>query len=177
VTLVEMPKANENLTEATLDHWLVKAGDAVKKDQGLCEIITDKAKFDMPSPCDGVVLECVAPERALLPVGYILCAIGSAGETKDSVPKDIPARNEKLLSEHKAAATSLSGAGAGTDAIAATAGTPVAAPAGAAVRATPVARRLAKEAGVELATIAQALKLSAPVNEKDVKAYLESRRK
>lgn len=167
--LVEMPKANENLTEATLDHWLVKEGDTIAKDQGLCEIITDKAKFDMPAPGPGVLLKRVAPERALLPVGYVMCVIGTPGET---IPADLDERNKKLLEEHKAAATSLAST-VSTGSAAPAAGNAVA---GAGVRATPVARRLAKEAGVELADIVAALKLTGPVSDKDVKAYLEQKK-
>jgi pyruvate/2-oxoglutarate dehydrogenase complex dihydrolipoamide acyltransferase (E2) component len=166
--LVEMPKANENLTEATLDHWLVKEGDAIKADQGLCEIITDKAKFDMPAPGAGVLLKRLAPDRSLLPVGYVMCVIGNAGET---IPADLDEKNQKLLAEHKAAATSVTSSG--TSAAPSTAGGPVA---GAGVRATPVARRLAKEAGVDLAEIVKALNLTGPVNEKDVKAFLEGKK-
>jgi len=166
--LVEMPKANENLTEATLNHWLVKEGDTIAKDQGLCEIITDKAKFDMPAPGPGVLLKRVAPERALLPVGYVMCVIGAVGET---IPADLDEKNKKLLEEHKAAAMSVASTGSGSAAPAA--GSAVA---GAAVRATPVARRLAKEAGVELADVVKALGLTGPVNEKDVKTFLEQKK-
>lgn len=168
--LVEMPKANENLTEATLDHWLVKEGDTIAKDQGLCEIITDKAKFDMPAPGPGVLLKRVAPERSLLPVGYVMCVIGAPG---DVIPADLDERNKKLLEEHKAAATSLASTTSGSGAAAPAAGSAVA---GAGVRATPVARRLAKEAGIDLSDVVKALGLSGPVNEKDVKTYLEQKK-
>lgn len=169
--LVEMPKANENLTEATLDHWIVKEGDAIKTDQGLCEIITDKAKFDMPAPGEGILLKRLAPDRSLLPVGYVMCVIGQPG---DVIPADLDAKNKKILDDHKAAATALPSAGTGTGA--ATVSAAGGAVAGSAVRATPVARRLAKEAGVDLAEIAKALNLTGPVNEKDVKAYLETKK-
>jgi pyruvate dehydrogenase E2 component (dihydrolipoamide acetyltransferase) len=168
MTLIEMPKANENLTEATLDRWLVNEGDTVRAEQGLCGIITDKAQFDLPSPVAGVVLKRYAPERGLLPVGYVLLAVGAAGE---ALPADVEAKNAALLAAHKAAATAVTSAPA-----AASAAAPTGAVAGSGVRATPVARRLAKEAGVELADIAAALKLSGPVNEKDVKAYLEKKK-
>ena len=94
MTPVEMPKANENLTEATLNTWLVKEGDRVEKDGALCEIITDKATFPMPAPCAGIVLKTLAPERSVLPVGYVMCVLGEASET---VPSDLAAKNEALL--------------------------------------------------------------------------------
>ena len=161
MTTVEMPKANENLTEATLDRWLVKEGSEVSLNQPLCEIITDKAKFELPAPAAGVVLKILAPERALLPVGYALCAIGGAGER---APDGLAARNEKLLAAHRGLTTALEALPAGA--------APVPLAGGPAVRATPVARRLAKEAGIDLAEIVKKYALTAPVTEKDVRRFL-----
>ncbi len=158
---VEMPKANENLTEATLDRWLVQEGALVSEGQALCDIITDKAKFEMPSPGPGTVLKRFAPERSVLPVGYVLCLLGSPG---DAIPDDIEKRNEALLAAHKGLVAHV---GAGTPSVidAASGGVSNA------VRATPAARRVAKELGVDLASVAQAYKLTGPVNEKDVRAF------
>lgn len=171
MTPVEMPKANENLTEATLNAWLVKEGDRVEKDGALCEIITDKATFPMPAPCAGTVLKRLAPERAVLPVGYIMCVLGDAGET---VPADYAASNETLLATHLHATTAVSANAAASSGSASTA--PVAPLAGAGVRATPAARRMAKEAGIELSEIAKKFSLSGPVNEKDVKRYIDEKK-
>ena len=168
MTNVEMPKANENLTEATLDRWLVKEGQSVTKDQSLCDIITDKAKFEMPSPAAGTVLKLLAPERALLPVGYVMCVLGTPSE---SVPSEVAAANEKLLAAHRASATALASSATSTGS-AQTAGTAVG---GAGVRATPAARRIAKEKGVDLAEVVKTLSLTGPVNEKDIARFLEQR--
>jgi len=165
MTLVEMPKANENLTEATLDRWLVEEGAVVTEHQSLCDIITDKAKFEMPSPATGTVLKRCAPERSVLPVGYVMCVIGQPGE---ALPGDLDAKNDALVAAHKGMVTAV-GAGptAAIDASAAGAAT--------AVRATPSARRVAKELGVDLAAVALALNLSGPVNEKDVRAFADKK--
>ena len=157
---VEMPKANENLTEATLERWLVREGQAVKKDQALCEIITDKAKFEMPSPDAGIVLKILGEERAMLPVGYVMCVLGATGEL---VPESLATKNAELLKAHKGAATALPNAGGGAN---------VSAAAGNSVRATPAARRIAKEHGVDLAAVAAKFNLTAPVGEKDVLKFL-----
>ncbi|HEY3323384.1 MAG TPA: biotin/lipoyl-containing protein [Planctomycetota bacterium] len=168
MTNVEMPKANENMTEATLERWLVKEGQPVAKDQGLCEIITDKAKFEMPSPAAGQILKILGPERAVLPVGYVMCVVGAPGEVP---PADLAARNDALLASHRAAATAIPSVGGA--ATTQSAGSNVS---GGAVRATPAARRLAKEQGVDLADVVRVLNLTAPVNEKDIKAYLERKK-
>lgn len=161
MTPVELPKANENLTEATLSHWIVSEGQSVVEEQGLCSIITDKATFEMPAPVAGVLRRIYQKEKALLPVGYILCAIGAAEE---SVPEEYEDRNRQLLRSHKAATVAVASA-AGTS-------TPTVAPTGT-IRATPAARRAAKEAGVDLAEVARAANVKGPLNEKDVRAFLE----
>lgn len=167
MTPVEMPKANENMTEATLDRWLVKEGDRVEKDGWLCEIITDKATFPMPSPCAGIVVKLLAPERAVLPVGYAMCLVGDAGE---AVPGEIEAKNAALLAAHHAAATATPSAPASS-----APNSPTAPIAGAGVRATPAARRLARESGVNLADVVARFKLTGPVNEADVRKFLEAK--
>lgn len=159
MTLVEMPKANENLTEATLDRWLVREGDVVTVNQSLCDIITDKAKFEMPSPAAGTILKLCGPERAVLPVGYVMCVIGAPGEL---IPASLDVKNDALLAAHKGMVTAVSSAPAiAIDTVST------------AVRATPAARRVAKELNVDLAAVAKTLNLSGPVNEKDVRAFYE----
>ncbi len=168
MTPVELPKANENLTEATLSHWLVNEGQWVTATQSLCVIITDKATFEMPSPAEGQVRRVYQKEKALLPVGYILCAIGAQDEP---VPDEYEKRNRATLSAHRAATVAVVPASA-------TGAAPVvASPSAGTVRATPAARRVAKEAGVDLAEVARTLKLDAPVNEKDVRAFMDQRGK
>ncbi|HLX64258.1 MAG TPA: biotin/lipoyl-containing protein [Planctomycetota bacterium] len=163
MTLVEMPKANENLTEATLDRWLVAEGASVVETQPLCEIITDKAKFELPSPAGGVLLKRLALERAVLPVGFVLCVLGAPGEV---ISPEIEKKNEALLAVHKGMVTN-------TSAVPTAAIDPAAMGSANAVRATPAARRVAKELNIDLAAVVKALNLSGPVNEKDVRAFTE----
>jgi pyruvate dehydrogenase E2 component (dihydrolipoamide acetyltransferase) len=165
MTPVEMPKANENLTEATLDRWLVAEGTSVAEMQPLCEIITDKAKFELPSPASGVLLKRCAPERSVLPVGFVLCVLGAAGE---AISLEIEKKNEALLAAHKGMVTNAS-------TVPTAAIDPASVGNASAVRATPAARRVAKELGVDLAAVAKALNLSGPVNEKDVRAFFEKK--
>jgi len=168
MTPVELPKANENLTEATLAHWIVEEGQRVTKEQSLCVIITDKATFEMPSPVEGTVRRIYQKEKSLLPVGYILCAIGGDDEV---IPNEYEGRNRSLLSAHRAATVTATSSVAPNG----PAG-PVMAPTGT-LRATPAARRVAKEAGVDLAEVARVMGLQRPVNEKDVRAFIEQQGK
>lgn len=166
MTPVEMPKANENLTEATLSHWLVHEGQWVAPTQRLCVIITDKATFELPSPAEGLVRRIYQKEKALLPVGYILCAIGAQEEP---VPGEYETRNCTVLSAHRTAT-------AGVLPPSGTSTAPMVGPSvTGTVRATPAARRAAREAGVDLAEVTRVLNLEGPVNEQNVRAFVERR--
>jgi pyruvate dehydrogenase E2 component (dihydrolipoamide acetyltransferase) len=107
------------------------------------------------------VRKILGPEKSLLPVGYILCALGAPAE---AVPEEYETRNQETLTRHRGATVQTAGDAGGGPALAA---------GGGAVRATPAARRLAKEKGVDLAAVCKALCLNGPVNEKDINTYLE----
>ena len=165
--LVEMPKANENMTEGTVGRWLVPEGSRVEVETALVEIITDKAVFELPSPAAGVLLKKVADERSVVPVGYVIAIIGEEGE---SAP-DVEERNRKILAEHAAAMMSLKAEdGEGKVEARATAAPAAARPM---VRATPAARRLARELGIDLLEVSKTVGSDRPVNEADVRAFLE----
>nr|WP_082572357.1 biotin/lipoyl-containing protein [Brevundimonas sp. Root1423] len=56
------PALGESVTEATIGKWTKKAGDAVKKDEVLVELETDKVSLEVVSPADGVLSEIKAPD-------------------------------------------------------------------------------------------------------------------
>ncbi|HOX05981.1 MAG TPA: E3 binding domain-containing protein [Planctomycetota bacterium] len=165
--LIRLPKVAENITEGTVSRWLVAPDARVAREQPIVELITEKAEFEMPSPAAGRLAAVYAPERSTVPVGYVLCALAEEGE---ALP-DVEALNAEIVARHQA---ELLG----------TAPTPIAQPSppptasshqpatGARVAASPAARRLAKEKGVDLATVAARLGLTRPVSEEDVKGFL-----
>ena len=164
--LVRFPKAAENITEGTVSRWLVAPGARLEKDQPLVELITEKAEFDLPSPAAGRLAAVFAPQRATVPVGYVLCALAEEGEALPDVEK----MNAETVARHQA---ELLGT---TPALA-----PSSEPAtrnqepgtrNPKVAASPAARRLAKEKGVDLAAVAAKLGLSRPVSEEDVRTFL-----
>ncbi len=136
-TLICFPKVGANVAEGTVGRWLKSEGERVEKGEPLVELITSKATFEVESP-EGGVLRCVlAPEKSVLPVGYVLAVIGDGAE---SLP-DVSPENARLLAAfHAAAATAASSEdGDGKASVK--------------VRATPAARRIAKELGVDLAAL------------------------
>jgi len=62
MTDVMVPALGESVSEATVSTWFKKPGDAVKQDEMLCELETDKVSVEVPSPVAGVLAEILAPE-------------------------------------------------------------------------------------------------------------------
>ncbi|GAB1364529.1 hypothetical protein MASR1M32_37650 [Rhodobacter sp.] len=62
MTDVMVPALGESVSEATVSTWFKKPGDAVKVDEMLCELETDKVSVEVPSPVAGVLAEILAPE-------------------------------------------------------------------------------------------------------------------
>jgi pyruvate dehydrogenase E2 component (dihydrolipoamide acetyltransferase) len=133
---VKLPDIGEGVAEGEIVRWLVKAGDAVREDQPLVEVMTDKASVEIPSPRTGIIAAIHAEEGALVPVGTVIVSIDVAGE---------PAAAAAPAPPHAAS----------TVAPATPASTPAAAASGAAPRleATPAVRALAKELGVALESV------------------------
>src|SRR5258705_13313402 len=66
------PALGESVTEATVARWTKKAGDAVRKDEILVELETDKVSLEVASPSDGVLSEITAEEGATIEPGALL---------------------------------------------------------------------------------------------------------
>lgn len=137
---VILPKVDMDMSTGTISVWHVKDGDTVKKGQALFDIETDKAAMEIESPGEGVIKIGNAPVKAVVPIGTVVAMIFGAGE------------------EVKAFA------GAAAPASATAVSAPVAAPvagkietaapmSSGGVRATPLARRLAKQQGISLAAV------------------------
>src|SRR6185503_8037805 len=77
---VKLPDIGEGVAEGEIVRWLVKAGDAVKEDQPLVEVMTDKASVEIPSPRTGTIAALHAAEGAVVPVGTVIVSIAVAGE-------------------------------------------------------------------------------------------------
>jgi pyruvate dehydrogenase E2 component (dihydrolipoamide acetyltransferase) len=133
-----MPALSPTMEEGTLAKWLVKAGDKVKSGQILAEIETDKATMEFEAVDEGVI-------------GSLLVAEGTSG-VKVNAPIAV------LLEDGDAAdaapdAAKVAAAAPAVVAVAATQAAPVAKPAGARVFASPLARRMAAEKGLDLTKV------------------------
>jgi 2-oxoglutarate dehydrogenase E2 component (dihydrolipoamide succinyltransferase) len=78
-TIVSMPALGESVTEGTVTRWLKKVGDAVAVDEALLEVSTDKVDTEIPSPVSGTVLSIDVPVDSTVAVGARLASIGVSG--------------------------------------------------------------------------------------------------
>lgn len=83
-----MPKMGESITEATILKWLKKEGDAVKLDEAVLEIATDKVDSEVPSPVAGVIQKLLYKEGDVVPVGKAVALLETeASGTQSSSPR------------------------------------------------------------------------------------------
>jgi len=153
-TIVAMPALGESVTEGTVTRWLKKVGDAVAADEALLEVSTDKVDTEIPSPVSGTVLSIDVPVDTTVAVGARLASIGVSGSTPAPVAKPTPVAPPVA---QKPATPAPVVAAPVVQAPVVQAPAPVAAAVNA-VRSddsyvTPIVRKLAAEAGVNLSTI------------------------
>jgi 2-oxoisovalerate dehydrogenase E2 component (dihydrolipoyl transacylase) len=78
---IKMPQLGESVTEGTVDKWLKREGDFVKRDEPLVEIVTDKVNAEIPSPFEGKLVKISVTEGETVLVGAVLAQIEVGGAT------------------------------------------------------------------------------------------------
>jgi pyruvate dehydrogenase E2 component (dihydrolipoamide acetyltransferase) len=154
---IVMPRLSDTMEEGTILRWLKRDGEQVRRGEELVEIETDKATMTYQSDLDGAV-ELVAGEGDTLPVGQLIARVGDAVEAGAGTASEPAAPAASPVSDGKPHTDQPTGAPAAS---APTEPTPAAAPSGASkpatagepterVKASPLARRIAHETGVDL---------------------------
>lgn len=146
---IEMPKLSDTMTEGTLVKWLKNEGDSVAMDEPIAEVETDKATMEMQSFDEGVLHKIYVKEGEAVPLGAKLALLLEEGEeppaNADTPPESsaasAPATEEK--EEAPAASESSEPAAAST-----TSGGN-----GERVKASPLAKKIAEEKGVDLSSV------------------------
>jgi 2-oxoglutarate dehydrogenase E2 component (dihydrolipoamide succinyltransferase) len=170
----------ESIAEGTLSRWLKKVGDDVKRDEPIFEISTDKVDAEIPAPSAGVLAEIIVHEGATVPVNEVVARIetekgaaiapaaaapapaGSAAPKAAATSAPAPAPSAAPTSAPSAAPSAPSGPRGGNgnsfeDRIR--------------TKSSPLVRRLAAEAGVELAALSGS-GIAGRVTRKDLEAHL-----
>src|SRR5829696_6282248 len=180
---VTMPRLSDSMEEGTVLKWLVDEGSEVKRGEPLVEIETDKANMTYDADSDGVLVEIVAQEGDTLPIGDVIARIGEEGEAKsgggaeessgdeegaeEAEPEKAEADGEAAAegeADEEAAASgdegeaAVAGAESGGGETQAAAGTATREKSSGGngdgrVKASPVARRMARDLGIELAQL------------------------
>ncbi|GAA2274746.1 dihydrolipoamide acetyltransferase family protein [Streptomyces atrovirens] len=91
----KMPDVGEGLTEAEILKWYVQPGDTVTDGQVVCEVETAKAAVELPIPYDGVVRELHFPEGTTVDVGTSIIAVDVAGGAAPAPQEEAPAPAEE----------------------------------------------------------------------------------
>jgi pyruvate dehydrogenase E2 component (dihydrolipoamide acetyltransferase) len=152
-TKVHMEALSPTMEEGRLVKWNKKEGDTVKSGETLAEVETDKAVMELVARADGQLLKIEVKEGTTVPVGNVVGWIGKPGEKIDGDGAGAPAKpagNEKRETGNVAAAPA-SAPKQPSRSQPAPQPVPAAAPADATrVKASPLARRMAQDAGVDL---------------------------
>lgn len=162
-TEVLMPALGESVTEGTVTTWLKSVGDAVEADEPLLEVSTDKVDSEVPSPAAGFLAEIRVEEDKTVSVGTVVAIISSEAPSAAPAAPSPTATPAPVTPVAPATPTTPAPVPATLDQLsnavetAAPTGTPVASQTPAAVAntgyVTPIVRKLAREADIDLATI------------------------
>jgi len=148
-TKVHMEALSPTMEEGRLVKWTKKEGDAVKSGETLAEVETDKAVMELVARADGQLLKVVVQEGTTVPVGNVVAWIGKPGEKVDGDGAGAPPPAPKAAAAPAPAQPKAAVAPA-PQAAPAPAPAPVAQADATRVKASPLARRIAQDAGVDL---------------------------
>ena len=151
-TEVIMPQMGESIFEGTITKWFKAVGDTIAIDEPLFEISTDKVDAEIPSPVAGVLAEIRFAEGATVDVNTVVAVIGEAG-AKVAAPQTSKAQSSVQKSAAPQVAPKAQTIAAQPPAEKSAQSQVAEAPTGR-IRSSPLARRIAKEHGVELSRIA-----------------------
>ena len=146
--IVTMPRLSDTMTEGTVAKWHKKVGDKVKEGDLLAEIETDKATMEFESFQEGVLLHIGVEEGGTAPVDSILAILGKEGEDISSLldgdkkaPETTQEKKEDAKEEEKPSSTSAYQADDADEVVESD---------GRRIKISPLARKLAKEQGIDI---------------------------
>lgn len=169
---IVVPDLGESVVEATVAAWLKQEGDPVKAGEAIVSLETDKVDLDVPAPRDGVLSKIERQAGEDVRVGEVLAQLDAADESGAAPAEPVKAEPAKPEAAKLEAAKAEPPKAERPPAEGSVAAPPAPAePEAAAERATPVAKRLAQEKGVDLGEVAGAGP-GGRVTKRDVEAYL-----
>jgi len=162
---ISMPKLGFDMAEGLLVRWVRQVGENINKGDVLAEIETDKATVEVESSASGVVLQLIVDQGTMVPVNAPIAIVGKAGEVvSDQSPVD--SGQSKVESQKSdAAAQSASIVDSASQAVASADSAPV--------KASPLAKKIARDQKVDLSKV-QGTGPGGRIVRKDIEAALSS---
>jgi len=156
---VKLPRLGQGMEAGTIVRWLKSEGEQVEKGEPLYEVDTEKVTQEVEAEASGVLLK-IAVESGEVPVGRTVAVIGEEGE-EVTLPEDAPDKGAEASAEKPAEAPAREDereegreAAAVAAEVEAAEAAPAAAPTnGGRIKASPLARRMARERGIELSAL------------------------
>ena len=165
---VIMPKMGDAMTEGKVLRWMKHPGDTVAAGEAIAEIETDKVNVELPAEESGTLTEILAAEGATVPVGGAIAVILKPGEERAGA--GTPSATER----HSASGAPAPAPSTAKPPEPGAAPTPERIPPEERIKASPLARRLARERGIDLAEI-QGTGPEGRITKEDVEAFLTRR--
>ncbi|MBK1876308.1 dihydrolipoamide acetyltransferase family protein [Pelagicoccus mobilis] len=150
-TFIDMPKLSDTMTVGTVANWLKNEGDAIESGDVIAEIETDKATMELEAFEDGILLKQIAKAGDQVAIGAPIAAIGEEGEEVE-VPDAAaaPAAAAPAAAGEEAPAEAAAPAASSSTSPSSPASTPSS---DSRIKASPLAKKLAKAEGIDLAGI------------------------
>jgi pyruvate dehydrogenase E2 component (dihydrolipoamide acetyltransferase) len=152
-TLIDMPKLSDTMTVGTLVRWLKNEGDAVANGDMIAEVETDKATMEVECFDDGILIKRYCGEGDEVAVGDPIAAVGEAGEEAPAGTSSAPAAAPEAPAAPEPVAEAPAAAPAAPVVEAPAAVAAPAAATGGRIKASPLAKKIAAEKGIDLATL------------------------
>jgi 2-oxoglutarate dehydrogenase E2 component (dihydrolipoamide succinyltransferase) len=152
-TEIRLPDAGEGIDDVTISRWRVAVGDNVNEGDVILEVATDKVDTEIQAPASGVLLKINFQEGDLAPVTEVMGYIGQEGESVNGAPAGAAPLTKEAATKEAATKEAATAEATSPKAPAAKNG-PAPAAEGAGAKATPVAKRVAADKGVDLAGVA-----------------------
>lgn len=153
--VIQMPLLSDTMTEGVIHKWLKQVGDTVKSGDLLAEVETDKATMEIEAYEDGTLLYVGVKEGEAAPVNSVIAVIGEKGADYETLLKAYAGGGSQPAAAEKKeeAAAPEAEAAPKAEAASAKAEEPAAAPAGGRILASPLAKSIAKEKGIDIAKV------------------------
>ena len=142
---ISMPKLGFDMAEGLLVRWVKQVGETINKGDVLAEIETDKATVEVESSASGVVLQLIVEQGTMVPVNAPIAVVGAAGEKVEAAPSKVESGKSEVKVEAAPAVQAK-------PEVVPVAPTSVPAASGP-VKASPLAKKIAKENNLNLAAV------------------------